>query len=197
MNLAFSPWLDTWLNCVIDVRFESRFFKKNAGHDFVGYLLFSSPMNCTSWGPLCCHVLAWVLCHLAEQVQTLTPTRCARVQTLLILGMIFKQAGFFHPSTDAKFLSRNWNQWPASDSDASSFWSTRVTQLAFLENLFNVFLAAPDQWRSKGKNPANLPNLHLTIASRFVSNSRQFEGRCAFMTYSQVLMWILNNRTID
>lgn len=36
----------------------------------------------------------------------------------------------------------------ASDSDASSFWSTRVTPLAFLENLFNVFLAAPDQWRS-------------------------------------------------
>lgn len=27
MNLALS-WLDTWLNCIIDVRFESRFFKQ-------------------------------------------------------------------------------------------------------------------------------------------------------------------------
>ena len=60
-----------------------------------------------------------------------------------------------------QFLNQLWHQpfsgsdgsdMSASDSDASSFWSTRVTQLTFLENLFNVFLAAPDPWRI-GKKP--------------------------------------------
>lgn len=125
------------------------------------------------------------------------------VQTLQkYWGWYLNKQGFLdHPSAGMpNFIkSQQKNQWPASDSDASSFWSTRVMQLAFLENLFNVFLAAPDQWRrfAGKKTPANLPNLHLTIASRFVSNSRQFEGCCAFMTYSQVLVWILNDRTID